>query len=356
MDNQNPSNQIPPVEPQGQSVPPTSGTKLTTGIAIIVIAVLATGAYFFFSNRTVAPKVEEVNQTKNQNQPTDDKVADWKTYRNEKYGFEIQIPTDWTVEESVSRNEIVFFSQASRDANAARTLRCKDPKVKAEEALECSRRNEDMYFVNENYGNGTAKKETINSVEWEVLEGENSGWQYQTKQDGKLYHFRLSYLPENKAKLVQFLSTFKFISSTQTQTFEESLFSISMPAGWVAAHGKALNADAKQRFYYEDKNGNYFQVNIDPGGSDFAADSDWRYEVNGDGLSIKEEGNFCGPGDGFCAAGDNKLTIYMLSQSPGTIKINGHDYYFIFGNNIKETGVDLQVFRGIIASFNSFSN
>lgn len=239
MDNQNPSNQIPPVEPQGQGVPPTGGIKISTstGIAIIAIAVLAAGAYFFFSNRTTAPKVEDSNQTQDQEQTVENQVAGWQTYTNTKYGFEAKIPADWTVEESAS-NELVFFSQASRDANAARTLRCKDAKVKAEEALECSRRNQDMYFVNENYGNGTTKKEIINGVEWEVLEGENSGWQYQTKQGGKLYHFKLPYLPENKAKLSQFLSTFKFTTQAETadwKTYNNTKFGFTFkyPTDWL---------------------------------------------------------------------------------------------------------------------------
>jgi hypothetical protein len=33
---------------------------------------------------------------------------------------------------------------------------------------------------------------------------------------GKLYHFKLPYLPENKAKLSQFLSTFKFTNQPET--------------------------------------------------------------------------------------------------------------------------------------------
>lgn len=145
-----------------------------------------------------------------QSQTNNNDTGNIKTYRNDVFGFEVQIPKDWTVEALGSKDELSFFSQTSRQANETRVARCKDPKVKEEEALECSQRNVDMYFINTNYGNNSTKKETINGVEWTILEGENSGWQYETKQGGKFYHFSLPYLPENQAKIVQFLSTFKF--------------------------------------------------------------------------------------------------------------------------------------------------
>lgn len=114
-----------------------------------------------------------------------------------------------------------------------------------------------------------------------------------------------------------------------TITIDEARFQITLPSGWSANHVAALWADAKEKFYYEDKQGNYFQVNIDPDGSDFAADSLWRYEKKSEKtIAASEESPMCKPDDGFCAAGDNALTIYLLADSSSPLKLSEHDYYF----------------------------
>ena len=114
-----------------------------------------------------------------------------------------------------------------------------------------------------------------------------------------------------------------------TVTIDEAKFQITLPSGWSANHAAALSADAKEKFYYADTEGNYFQVNIDPDGSDFAADSIWRYVKKSEKtIAVSEESPMCKPDDAYCAAGDNALTIYLLADSSSPIKLSEHDYYF----------------------------
>ena len=90
--------QTPPVEPQNQNVPPVQNKKLTTGLSLLVIALLALVGYLLFGNKTVAPeKVEDSKQVNDQIQPTDDKVAGWKTYNNAKYELDFKYPNNWSI-------------------------------------------------------------------------------------------------------------------------------------------------------------------------------------------------------------------------------------------------------------------
>lgn len=186
-------------------------------LVIVIVILVGIVGYFIFIKKSepiAQQPTPTPTQTKSPVSPTPtptNQATNLKTYTNTQYGFEVQIPTDWTVDKSSSANELFFYSSISKKENDARVLRCKDQTVRKNEPLECSQRNIDMYFTNTIYGNDGNKKEIINGVTWTVLESENSGWQYETKQNGKSYHFQLTYLPENKAKLVEFLSTFKFI-------------------------------------------------------------------------------------------------------------------------------------------------
>lgn len=74
------------------------GISITVGviIAVLVIAVIGGGIYLVLSQQQqpAAPPPAVTEEPKVQ-EPTTDETADWKVYRNEKYGFEVRYPGEW---------------------------------------------------------------------------------------------------------------------------------------------------------------------------------------------------------------------------------------------------------------------
>ena len=139
-----------------------------------------------------------------------DPIANWKIYTNIKYGFEIKIPQDWTVESGNSQGGggLTFYSQASRIKNLAKVEECKNKPNSG--MVPCVSVISDMVFANANYSYTDTKQETINGVVWEAIGGTYTYLAYQTKQGENLFYFSVVGFPENKEKLVKILSTFKF--------------------------------------------------------------------------------------------------------------------------------------------------
>ncbi|OHA86984.1 MAG: hypothetical protein A3A96_03545 [Candidatus Zambryskibacteria bacterium RIFCSPLOWO2_01_FULL_39_39] len=119
MNNQNLGSQIPPVEPQNQGVPVAqSNKKLTTGLSLLVTALLVLVGYLLFGNKTVAPeKVEDNKQTNDQIQPIENQVAGWKTYSNARANFEVRYPSELAIKagRSISGGETVQFSSGKSE-------------------------------------------------------------------------------------------------------------------------------------------------------------------------------------------------------------------------------------------------
>ncbi|MBI2020732.1 hypothetical protein HYS94_04985 [Candidatus Daviesbacteria bacterium] len=65
-------------------------------VGILVVGLIAGGAYYLGSVGAPKPQTPVVNQTP---QPTADETANWKTYTNENLEFTIKYPSDWTVHE-----------------------------------------------------------------------------------------------------------------------------------------------------------------------------------------------------------------------------------------------------------------
>ncbi len=73
-------------------------------LAIIVIAVLIIGiAIGYFINKFYVIEQPAAPATTSTPPPTDE-TANWKTYRNEEYRFEMKYPKDWKVREVSSTN------------------------------------------------------------------------------------------------------------------------------------------------------------------------------------------------------------------------------------------------------------
>jgi len=65
-------------------------------LSIIVLVVILIGGLFVYqrsreSKEEAAEKEESVSE---------DKTADWQTYKSEKYGYQIKFPSDWTMDDS----------------------------------------------------------------------------------------------------------------------------------------------------------------------------------------------------------------------------------------------------------------
>lgn len=102
MNNQNQASQTPP---QAQpSIKPPLNKGLIIGLSVGIIVLLAVVVYLLTARRAVSPEVVNNNQAnqyqraKNQDQMEDttpSKVEEWKTYKNEKFNYVLEIPKEW---------------------------------------------------------------------------------------------------------------------------------------------------------------------------------------------------------------------------------------------------------------------
>jgi hypothetical protein len=71
--------------------------KKWLGVVLAVVIIVVTGI-FGLEKLTLKPG------NMNPNSQTDSQIQDWKTYQNNKYGFEIKYPTNWTILENAGDN------------------------------------------------------------------------------------------------------------------------------------------------------------------------------------------------------------------------------------------------------------
>ena len=184
-------------EPQasfdGPKLDPHHRVHTTVAVLIITAAVAAVGYWAWSSMPNICcPLPDRYPEPIAQ-----DQTASWKTYRNEEYGFEIKIPSDWTV----VKDGYLWFNSPESESDQY-----------DEFGSEMYFSNTDPFNTDVSLGVPIIDKQTvvIAGREWSRIlsDGLASDITYQLKAGGKIYNFSTV---DTDEQLKQILPTFKFI-------------------------------------------------------------------------------------------------------------------------------------------------
>lgn len=129
----------------------------------------------------------------------------------------------------------------------------------------------------------------------------------------------------------------------------DDLYTINLPKGWKKVDEEKNSKVNQLTVRYENLNGDYLVVNVNPIGYGFSSDETWEAILNSsqNGILINKKWTPCGQEEsGFCSKGDNKFTIGVkVGES-----IKSNNYFFLVGNDNQESRIDANIYKKILES------
>ncbi len=221
------------------------GISAPIAIIIIVVCAVLVGGIVVWQYYGMP---EEEDETPEEKLPKDE-TADWKTYRNEEYGFEIKYPKDWNCAKDMVRSSVssppkmVFCSPKFYDPKGG----CK---TKRTEHV-TSTLGEIRLFVfktkgeKEKYCYGDIELKIINGIRIEVCnDGADAFWE--NASGSYYYHLYRNREEQYREIFNQMLSTFRFIEEDETAEPASSIKILSpqSPDGsLILINGSSVNIE-----------------------------------------------------------------------------------------------------------------
>ncbi|MFA6353918.1 MAG: hypothetical protein WCW93_03220 [Candidatus Paceibacterota bacterium] len=206
------------------------------GIIIAIIAVLAIGGVAYYVGTKNNPALQNVPENNSQSQidnnastSTIDKTANWKTYTNTKYGFEVKYPENYSIIYTSGDSHITFRSNGS----------CQSPVSEGGEwPIDCQAY--DILIQQNAIGGPEMSKIFINGIQAEKFTDSSGMWSNGTQilvqfQKGQNWYIQTFTFNQSKSQTAEgimnkILSTFKFtepttqVNTSNWQTFKSAKY------------------------------------------------------------------------------------------------------------------------------------